>query len=61
MYDIHILPKKGKQGPYPDEKRSHLLFKIQNNMKKFRPLFLFIITVGVLAAPYTGYCLAQCS
>jgi hypothetical protein len=30
-------------------------------MKNFRPLLLFIITVGVLASPSTGFCQAQCS
>ncbi len=30
-------------------------------MKNFRPLLLFIITVGAIASPSVGHCQAQCS
>jgi hypothetical protein len=30
-------------------------------MKKFRPLLLLIITVGILASPSTAFCQAHCN
>jgi hypothetical protein len=35
--------------------------KIQNVMKKLRPLFVLLITVGVLASPSVALCQAQCN
>jgi hypothetical protein len=64
LYVLHItsFPKWGRTDTASRREKDVIYcLTIQNVMKKFRPLLLLLVTVGVLSSPSVALCQAQCN